>query len=326
MPKKRIKAAFLSIAIGIGVPALGAENTEWITLGTVGGPPIHAEGAQIANALVVNGQTYLFDTGNDTLRQMAKAGLAVPSLRAVFLSHHHLDHVADLQPLMISHWLFDNEGKPLPVYGAKGTVDLVEKLLAASTEIERASFPVGGKPKPSMTRAAVASDIIPSETAIPVYEDENIKVSAVSVSHYQVSPVIDLDRMPEAVAFRAETKDRTYVFTGDTGASDNLANFVKGADVVISEIVSMDDIVPVLEKNLANAPTDLRQGIIDNIGKNHLDPEEIAQMLQDAGASKLVLTHFVPGAFQVQDLDGLIDKIRQGFDGEIVVAEDLGRY
>lgn len=51
--------------------------------GTVGGLPIHAEGAQ----LVVNGRTYLLDVGVQALRQMGRLGLAVPSVTAVFLMH-----------------------------------------------------------------------------------------------------------------------------------------------------------------------------------------------------------------------------------------------
>lgn len=295
------KSLLLASALLAG-PALAQDapkaDAEWITMGTVGGPPIHAEGAQLSNALVVNGQTYLFDVGDQTLKQMARLGLTVPSVKAVFLTHHHLDHVADLHPLLVSHWLFDNTATPLPVHGALGTEDLVGGLLKGSQEIQRASFPVGGKPKPALTEAAAAKDIPHSDSAVEVYEDENIKVTAISVDHYQVPPTITLDRMPEALAFRIETKTptpKTYVFSGDTGASDNLTGFIKGADVLVTEIVSMDDIVPLLEKNLAKAPADLRQGIIDNIGKNHLDPEEIAAMLKGADVGKVVLTHFVPG-------------------------------
>lgn len=102
---------------------------------------------------------------------MAKAELAVPSVRGVFLSHHYLDHVADLQPRMLSHWLFSNNAAPLSVHGTLCTQALVDGPLATSREIERPSFPVGGKPKLPITQAAIAIDIAPGHDAVAVYKN-----------------------------------------------------------------------------------------------------------------------------------------------------------
>jgi len=53
--------------------AVGPEpgKAQWVTLGTAGGPRLHANQAQIANAALVGDAVYLFDVGNGVLRQMA---------------------------------------------------------------------------------------------------------------------------------------------------------------------------------------------------------------------------------------------------------------
>lgn len=69
----------------LGPPAHAGDGVwEWNTLGTVGGPPIHAEGAQIANALVVNGQTYLFDVRKTLFGRWPRPSL--PCLRCAGFS------------------------------------------------------------------------------------------------------------------------------------------------------------------------------------------------------------------------------------------------
>ena len=80
---------------------------------------IHANQAQIANALVVGDAIYLFDAGNGILRQMAAAKMPLRNVRAIFISHHHIDHNSDLGPLMIDTWLF-GEGRSVPVFWARG--------------------------------------------------------------------------------------------------------------------------------------------------------------------------------------------------------------
>jgi ribonuclease BN (tRNA processing enzyme) len=91
--------------------AQGAEpvlkGAQFITLGTGGGPVIRVKRSEPANAVVVNGSVYLFDVGDGVQRQLAAAGLPLTSVKAVFISHHHMDHNAGLGPLVMSRWLFD---------------------------------------------------------------------------------------------------------------------------------------------------------------------------------------------------------------------------
>lgn len=72
-------------------------------LGT--GDPLNATRAQTSLALALAaGDTLLLDTGSGTslLRQLAGAGLALPAIRHVVVSHAHFDHAGGLAPLLVA--------------------------------------------------------------------------------------------------------------------------------------------------------------------------------------------------------------------------------
>ena len=150
---------WLALALAIAAPASAQDR--WITLGTSGGPQVRVERAQIANALVLGEDIYLFDTGNDVQRQMARAGLAESRIRAIILSHHHLDHVADLGPLLITRWTFG--GGPLKVIGPAGTRALVDGLIAAAAPVTLAGYPTGGPAKPGLAALVAGADLLVNE-------------------------------------------------------------------------------------------------------------------------------------------------------------------
>jgi ribonuclease BN (tRNA processing enzyme) len=71
--------------------------------------------------------TLMVDCGSGALHGLAKTNAGYESVDTVLLTHHHLDHVSDLMPLMKARWLAGEE--TLTVVGPRGTRDLVEGLL-----------------------------------------------------------------------------------------------------------------------------------------------------------------------------------------------------
>ena len=72
-------------------------------LGT--GDPLNTERAQTSLALALADEaTLLIDTGSGSnlLRQLARAGLALPAIRHVVVSHTHFDHAGGLAPLLVA--------------------------------------------------------------------------------------------------------------------------------------------------------------------------------------------------------------------------------
>ncbi|MEX1909725.1 MBL fold metallo-hydrolase [Janibacter sp. Y6] len=74
--------------------APGTRGLELVLLGTRAGPPVDLHQVGAATALV-DGQTYVVDCGRASVTQFVKAGLRLDSIRGIFLTHLHADHIAD---------------------------------------------------------------------------------------------------------------------------------------------------------------------------------------------------------------------------------------
>jgi len=302
-------------------PAL-SEGSNWYTLGTSGGPQVRAQRSQIANALVTRSGIYLFDVGNGVQTQMARAGLEEQAIRAIFLSHHHLDHVADLGPLLWTRWTFG--GGPLTVVGPVGTRTLVENLIRAGEPIMLAGYPAGGPPKPDLSELVRIVELPADPRALTkAFSDDRIAVEAIAVDHYQSRPSIPLDTMPDAVAYRVNVDGRTVVYTGDSGPSKQLEIIAKDANLLVSELVSLPAITAVLQRQLARAPAAMRDGIVAGMAINHLAPETIGRLANGASVDRLVLTHFVPAPEDGLDVRAVKQAIALDYRGPVDAADDL---
>ncbi|MFO1400829.1 MAG: MBL fold metallo-hydrolase [Steroidobacteraceae bacterium] len=321
-----ITAAAEPAAPGPASAQAAAPRAQWVTLGTVGGPPLHAAQAPIANALVVGDAVYLFDVGNGVLRQLDGAGLSVRNLRGVFLTHHHVDHNADLGLVIMQAWTFAAH-RPVPVLGPPGTLHLVNALVEANAPTELAGFAVDGAPNPPLGSAVTARELpagIP-EPAV-VFDDGTIRVSAISVEHFQIPPVGHLDAMPTAVAYRVEAGGRSFVFSGDTGPTAQLAKLARGADVLFSEVVDIPSIEASLRQLMPQAPPERVAAMARNMSRNHLEPEAIGRIAADAGVKRVVLTHYVPGLEAMRDPQGLVRRVGSRYPGPVSLAHDLDRF
>lgn len=294
---------------------------QWYTLGTSGGPAVRPSRAQISNALVVNGAVYLFDLGDGVRRQMAKAGVPEGKVKAVFITHHHVDHNADLGPVMVARWAFD-QGL-LPIIGPVGTEHLAHGLAAANAPTVLASFPTGGPAKPPLDQYISPRDLpLAMAKAQQVYSDENIKVWAIGVDHYQMSPSVPLPEMPDAVAYRIEAGGRTFVYTGDSGPSERLRELARGADVLITEIVQPEAMVKMIHGGSEAQVASVRRGM----SVNHLVAGEVGRMARDAKVSEVVITHLVPAPEDSPLAGHYVADVKAIYSGKVTLAQDLDRF
>jgi len=79
-------------------------GTRLLLLGTGGGITPKAGRQSTAAALRCFECTYLVDCGNGVGPQLMRAQVPLESLRAIFITHHHLDHVADFGILLAQCW------------------------------------------------------------------------------------------------------------------------------------------------------------------------------------------------------------------------------
>ncbi|MGQ7246330.1 MBL fold metallo-hydrolase [Halomonas sp. V046] len=309
--------------------AMAQESTpsvSFITLGTGGGPVIRQQRMEPANAVLIDGKAYLFDTGSGTERQMVKAGISMTDVEAIFLSHHHIDHNADLGQLISSRWLF-NHSRPLPIIGPHGTVDMVNHLVQAFHPTAMAPI---GKTSPEQTvklADTVSASDLPMEmnTATEVYRDDRIRVLAITNDHYHFPEHSAEAEYARSYAFRIETPERSYVYTGDTGPSENVIALAEGADVLVSEVIDLERMEHVL-RSAGDLPAQALPAMLQHMQQNHLTPEEVGNIAVAANVGEVVLTHIVPGMDNETGLDSYTNGVSNVFDGPVSLARDLDCY
>ncbi|MDQ2917429.1 MAG: MBL fold metallo-hydrolase [Pseudomonadota bacterium] len=275
-------------------------GTKLVLLGTGGGPMPKVTRSAPAQAVVVDGVTYIVDCGNGVARQMACARLGFRTLRAVFVTHHHSDHNADYGNLFLLLWAGGLDA-PVDAFGPPPLCTMTEQFLALN------AYDIGTRiadeGRPPLAPLIRAHDIAaPGE----VYRDERVRVTCALVEHPPVVP---------AFAFRFETADRSIVFSGDTAPCDSLIELARGADVLVHEVLHEPSLDAICAK-LGNA-TRLRRHLLDS----HTTQDQVGVVAREAGVKCLVLSHFVP-ADSVADATWREAAARH-FGGRIILGRDL---
>jgi ribonuclease BN (tRNA processing enzyme) len=280
-----------------------SKGTRLILLGTAGGPSIKKSRAQPANALVVNGSIYIIDAGNGVARQMALANLSPQALRAVFITHLHSDHMADYGTLLLRAWQTGLKN-PVDTYGPAPLEDMTQAYMRyMDWDIQ---LRISDENRPPFAPLVRAHNIAAEGV---IYQDANVKVTAVEVPHGGAKP---------SYAFRFDTPTRSIVFSGDTSRSSSLVRLAKGADILVHEVLNTEGVDAAV--GISNTVNDaLKRHIIEA----HTPIEEVGQVAHDAGVKKLVLTHFVPALPAFDKPEIWIHGARKFFGGEIVVGQDL---
>jgi ribonuclease Z len=91
-----------------------------------------------AIAIQREGETWLFDCGEGTQRQMMRYGVGF-SFREIFLTHYHSDHVLGVTGLLRTLGLMDR-AEPVTIYGPRPAQRIIGGLV--SVGIERHKFPI----------------------------------------------------------------------------------------------------------------------------------------------------------------------------------------
>ena len=246
-----------------------------ILLGTKGGPRVGASGrSNPSTLLLINDVPYVVDCGYGTSRQLLAAGVSLNRLRYIFITHHHSDHNLEYGPLFYNAWV---TGLPtrIDAYGPPGLEKMTEDFFSYMKLDIDVRIEDEGRSDPR--KMVLAHDI---KKAGVVLQNDDLKVSACEVRHPMVK---------QAYAFRFDAKDRSVVISGDTAYAPELAEFAKGADVLVHEVMYL----PGIEELVGRLPNAKR--LREHLLAAHTLPEDVGRIAAQAGVKTLVLTHFVPG-------------------------------
>jgi ribonuclease BN (tRNA processing enzyme) len=159
-------------------------------------------------------------------------------------------------------------------------------------------------------------------TPTVVCDDARIKVSAISVNHFDDSPNLPEAQRPRAVAYRVAADGKVYVYSGDTGPAANLELLAKGADVLLSELVELGGIRVALARTVPDAVV---EKMVAGHAKHHSTPV-VGTLARRAAVKRVVLTHFVPIPETLRDPSVLVREVSVEFSGTVELAHDLGKY
>ena len=284
----------------------GAQNqkqTRVILLGTKGGPRVGEAGrSNPSTLLLINDVPYVVDCGYGVSRQLINAGVALNRLRYIFITHHHSDHNLEYGPLLYNAWI---TGLPAQVnaYGPPGLKNMTQDFFNyLKFDIETRIVDEG---RPDPRKQIVATEF---DKAGVVLSNDDVKVTSFRVNHPPIA---------QAYAYRFDARDRSVVISGDTAYVAQLADFAKGVDVLVHEVMYLPG-VEALVKRLPNASR-LREHLM----AAHTLPEDVGKIAAKAEVKTLVLSHFVPGDDASITDELWAEGVRKYFKGRIVVGRDL---
>jgi ribonuclease BN (tRNA processing enzyme) len=166
----------------------------------------------------------LVDCGSGVLGALARTNAGYEAVDTVLLTHHHLDHVSDLLPLLKARWLAGEEH--LRVLGPGGTRDLLDGLLSVHDYLrDRVDLRV--------------EEIGPEEP----FEVAGFDVAATETRHSM-----------HCLAYRFSRGSETITFSADSEAFPGLVEFADGSAVLVHDCSFPDEV------DVSNHPTPSQLG------------------------------------------------------------------
>ena len=273
-------------------------------LGT-GNPSANPERSGPSVAIVVNDIPYVVDCGPGVVRRASAAfrkgvaGLAVPKLKTLFVTHLHSDHTLGYPDLIFSPWVLGRKDA-VEAYGPSGLKAMTDHLLAAYSE--DIAIRTDGLEHANRTGYKVnAHEIKPGV----VFKDENVTVKAFLVHH---------GSWKEAYGYRFETPDKVVALSGDCAPSESVIENCNGCDILLHEVYT--------QRGYDQSPEDWRKYITNF----HTSTKELAALATKAKPKLLVLYHQMSFGGEKDTEEVLLEEMRAAYRGNVVSAHDLDVY
>src|ERR1041385_636476 len=278
--------------------------TRIILLGTKGGPNLanRTNRSNPSTLILVNDTPYLIDCGYGVSRQMISAGISLDRLRYIFITPHHSDHNLEYGALVYNACIAP---KPIRIdaYGPPGLRKMTQDFFNYERfDIETRLRDEGG----SDLRKMIFVHEFHRQGV--VMQNPDVKITSCRVRHPPVT---------QSYAYRFDAKDRSIVISGDTAYAPELAEFAKGADVPVHEIMYLPGVAALVSR-LPNA-----KRLREHLMAAHTLPEDVGKIAAQAGVKTLVLSHFVPGDDASITDDQWSEGVRKYFKGQVIVGKDL---
>ena len=243
--------------------------------------------------VTIDGKNLLFDCGRCAVHNISRFSIPVETVSAVYITHLHFDHICDLPLLLLLSW---NNGRTerMPVYGPKGIAGFLENGLRLAYTNDIKSRQGHGK-----NTDYLGWDTTELTQEGVVVETESYTIDTLVTKH---GGLLNFN-------YRIRIADKIVVIMSDSEPDPRIVDFCRGANIVLIECSGTKE-------------------FFDTVpwGSWHTTPEQVGQLMRDAGAKKVVLKHLVIESFMDNDpnvSESMAYTIRTVYhDGEIFVGED----
>jgi ribonuclease BN (tRNA processing enzyme) len=163
----------------------------------------------------------LVDCGSGVIHALQRTDVGYEGIDALLLTHHHLDHVSDIMPLLKARWLAG--ATEFTIAGPEGTTELIEDLLSVHDYMQD------------------RMDLTLRDIDGSGFELAGFDVDAMETRHSMLCL---------AYRFTPAGEDQPVItFSGDSEAFEALANFADGSAVFAHDCSFPDDV------DVSNHPT-----------------------------------------------------------------------
>jgi ribonuclease BN (tRNA processing enzyme) len=174
--------------------------------------------AQSGTLLEADGRALLVDCGSGVLDALSRTEVGYEGVEAVLLTHHHLDHVSDLDVLLKARWLAGETS--LTIAGPPGTAALVTDLLGVHEYMQDRM-----------------------ELTLVDIEEPAIDLAGFDIERFETRHSM------QCFAYRVGHGETTVTLSGDSEAVPELVEFADGSALFVHDCSFPDDV------DVSNHPT-----------------------------------------------------------------------
>lgn len=292
-------------------------------LGTVAGIPLKNRNhpAIAVEYFSTKKYTLLFDCGENTQKQLMKAGISYMEIDQIFITHWHADHFAGLLPLLATMNL-EKRRKKLEVYGPEASkfVSLIEQLSYFGTNFKIKAIDVnyeGEEVEKIFSTPEFAIYSIPVEHTVPAVayclkEKDSWKIVPSKLKQLGLKKGKWLKKLKKLGKCRIKGKEVKIeevatlkkgfkiVYTGDTKPCSNVVKISRDADLLIHDGTFFEDLA---DKKPA-----------------HASFKQAVEIAKKANAKHLILTN-ISRRYQEEELRKMEEEAKKLFPNAIIARD-----
>ncbi len=266
-----------------------------------------------------DGQGILFDPGEGTQRQLVPAGVAASSITRICITHFHGDHCLGL-PGILQRLALDGVNRPVEIYFPASGSTYLERLAGAAIYRGGAELrprPLAGGESVDLGDLRLRCERLDHSVDTLGWRLEEAdsrtmlpdRLAQVGVSGADVGRLVRDGRIEvggrtvRVEEMSVPRPGQRFAFVMDTGMCEGALRLADGADLVVVESTFLSEDAALAAEY------------------KHLTAADAARLARDAGARRLVLTHF---SQRYPTLERFGREAREIFGGDVIVGEDLG--